>query len=531
MEHRFGQDFGAVRAHSDGLAAESAQSIHASGFTAGSHVVFGAGRYAPNSPAEREAAVAARSGGPTFRSSADVTGHAPHVLAAAMPLSPGSSLAPAVRRSMEARFAHDFSRVRVHTDSAAADQANSRHASAYTVGRDVVFGSGRYAPDTEPGRTLLTHELTHVVQQSRSGVLAIQRDDAGTSQKTSPPDPEKVLGERLVKDFPSGVALAFYMAMPEAAEEARRAATAWAGRENAMALKGKKVTAGNIVFGQAMLQDDHPLVDTVKELGTLLPKAVAKAPPRPEGLLPPGMGPGTVRTLAVFAHGTSSWCGLGDVTSSNAASIIKSIAPALASNVNVILYSCNAGRSPDDSEDWVRGTMRSGGAKSLAAATRDALLAEGKSGSVWGHTTTGHVSENFALREFETTSGKGSEGVSFVMRNVFTGADKATTEQELMDGVIAQGFEMSLKWLAPTEAFVENEMYSCYAEANSKLTYAAGGKLAESAPTHPLDVGKQIKNYWTSTYWPARKAKAIDALAKDLKARGIAKKAKPITTP
>lgn len=432
---------------------------------------------------------------------------------------------------MEARFSHDFSRVRVHTDSAAADLANSQRARAYTVGRNVVFGSGRYAPEAEPGQALLTHELTHVVQQSRSGVLAIQRDDAGTSQKTPPPDPEKALGERLMKDFPSGVALAFYMAMPYDAEEARRAATAWAGRENALAVKGKKVTADNIVFGQAMLQDDHPLVDTVKELGTLLPRGVAKAPPRPEGPLPPGIGPGTIRTLAVFAHGTSDWCGLGPVTSSNAASIIKSIAPALASNVNVILYSCNAGRSPDDSEDWVGGTMKSGGAKGLAAAARDALLAEGKSGSVWGHTTTGHVSENFALREFETTSGKGSEGVSFVMRYVFTGADKVTTEEELMDGVIAQGFEMSLKWLAPTEALVENEMYRCYAEANRMLTYAAGGKLAESAPTHPLDVGTQIKNYWTSTYWPANKAKAIDALAKDLKARGIAKTAKPITTP
>jgi Domain of unknown function (DUF4157) len=432
---------------------------------------------------------------------------------------------------MEARFAHDFSRVRVHADSAAADLAISQHARAYTIGSDVVFGSGRYAPDTEPGRALLTHELTHVVQQARSGVLTIQRDDAGTSQKTAPPDPEKVLGERLAKDFPSGVALAFYMAMPEAGEEAGHAATAWAGRENALAVKGKKVTADNIVFGQAMLQDNHPLVDTVKELGILLPKALAKSPPGPEGPFPPGTGPGTVRTLAVFAHGTSSWCGLGPVTSSSAASIIKSIAPALASDVKVILYSCNAGRSPDDSEDWLKGTMRSGGAKSLASATRDALLAEGKTGSVWGHTTTGHVSENYALREFETSSGKGSEGVSFVMRYVFTGPDKANTQAELMNGVIAQGFEMSLKWQAPTEALVENEMFWCYAEANSKLKYAAGGKLAESAPTHPVDVGKQIKDYWTSTYWPAHKAKAIDALAKELKARGIAKKAKPITTP
>jgi hypothetical protein len=31
----------------------------------------------------------------------------------------------------------------------------------YTVGRDIVFGAGRYAPDTISGRQLLSHELTH----------------------------------------------------------------------------------------------------------------------------------------------------------------------------------------------------------------------------------------------------------------------------------------------------------------------------------------------------------------------------------
>jgi len=69
-------------------------------------------------------------------------------------------------------------------------------------------------------------------------------------------------------------------------------------------------------------------------------------------------------------------------------------------------------------------------------------------------------------------------------------------------------------------------MYRCYAEANRKLTYQAGGKLAESAPVHPVEVGKQIKDYWTGTYWPGRKSKAIDALARELVARGRAKKAK-----
>jgi hypothetical protein len=79
--------------------------------------------------------------------------------------SPGQPLDPAARSCMEQRFGHDFSQVRVHTDARAAESARLVNALAYTVGRDVVFGAGLYAPATESGRTLLSHELAHVVQQ------------------------------------------------------------------------------------------------------------------------------------------------------------------------------------------------------------------------------------------------------------------------------------------------------------------------------------------------------------------------------
>lgn len=58
-----------------------------------------------------------------------------------------------------------FSRVRVHADAKAAESAKAIDALVYTVGRDVVFGAGRYMPDTPPGKALLAHELAHVVQQ------------------------------------------------------------------------------------------------------------------------------------------------------------------------------------------------------------------------------------------------------------------------------------------------------------------------------------------------------------------------------
>jgi hypothetical protein len=66
---------------------------------------------------------------------------------------------------METRFGHSFAHVRVHPDGPAAESARYLNAAAYTVGRDIVFGAGRYQPGTRDGRRLLAHALSHVVQQ------------------------------------------------------------------------------------------------------------------------------------------------------------------------------------------------------------------------------------------------------------------------------------------------------------------------------------------------------------------------------
>ncbi|PWB58134.1 MAG: hypothetical protein C3F18_03015 [Nitrosomonadales bacterium] len=79
--------------------------------------------------------------------------------------SPGQPLDPATRAFMEPRFGHDFSKVRVHTDTKAAESAGAVNALAYTMGQDVMFGAGQYTSATGAGRRLLAHELTHVVQQ------------------------------------------------------------------------------------------------------------------------------------------------------------------------------------------------------------------------------------------------------------------------------------------------------------------------------------------------------------------------------
>jgi Domain of unknown function (DUF4157) len=80
--------------------------------------------------------------------------------------SSGEPLDPATMTLMQRRFGHDFSRVRVHTDGTAAESARAVNSVAYTVGSDVVFGAGSYSPRSSAGRSLLAHELTHVVQQN-----------------------------------------------------------------------------------------------------------------------------------------------------------------------------------------------------------------------------------------------------------------------------------------------------------------------------------------------------------------------------
>ncbi|HMD20583.1 MAG TPA: DUF4157 domain-containing protein [Alloacidobacterium sp.] len=104
--------------------------------------------------------------------------------------SPGQTLDAGTRAFMETRFGHDFAKVRVHTDSRAADSARSVNASAYTVGNDIVFDSGRFNSNSADGRLLLAHELTHVVQQSGRSTAALARKPAEEEKKPKQPAPK-----------------------------------------------------------------------------------------------------------------------------------------------------------------------------------------------------------------------------------------------------------------------------------------------------------------------------------------------------
>ncbi|TLD42802.1 MAG: hypothetical protein JETT_0936 [Candidatus Jettenia ecosi] len=90
---------------------------------------------------------------------------------------PGQPLDPASRVFMEQRFGYDFSKVRVHSGATAEQSARELNAHAYTVGCNIVFGTGKFSPETHEGQRLLAHELTHVVQQDNDNAI-IQRKPA-----------------------------------------------------------------------------------------------------------------------------------------------------------------------------------------------------------------------------------------------------------------------------------------------------------------------------------------------------------------
>lgn len=99
--------------------------------------------------------------------------------------SSGQPIDAPTRAFMELLFGREFSDVRAHTDAKAAESARAVNALAYTVGRDIVFGAAQYAPQSNEGRMLIAHELTHVIQQngSHSTGKPLHVDAPNTSQE------------------------------------------------------------------------------------------------------------------------------------------------------------------------------------------------------------------------------------------------------------------------------------------------------------------------------------------------------------
>ncbi|MGH9836714.1 MAG: DUF4157 domain-containing protein [Blastocatellia bacterium] len=106
--------------------------------------------------------------------------------------SAGQPLDAGTQAFFEPRFRHDFSGVRVHTDAKASRSALAMNALAYTVGRNVVFRAGQYAPSSAEGRRLIAHELTHVVQQGHQSNLQFSNLQVGNPGSLFERQAEKV---------------------------------------------------------------------------------------------------------------------------------------------------------------------------------------------------------------------------------------------------------------------------------------------------------------------------------------------------
>ncbi len=94
----------------------------------------------------------------------------------------GAPLAPGLRADFEPRFGHDFSRVRVYTDSEATEAAAGLRARAFTYGSDIGFAAHQYPPASREGWHLIAHELAHVVQGESGRTTKLHRQPTSTEE-------------------------------------------------------------------------------------------------------------------------------------------------------------------------------------------------------------------------------------------------------------------------------------------------------------------------------------------------------------
>ncbi|RYG25136.1 DUF4157 domain-containing protein, partial [bacterium] len=105
------------------------------------------------------------------------------------------------------RMGLDLSGVRLRTND---EGARAFRANAYTVGKEIAFAKGQYAPHTEEGQRLIAHELTHVAQQTANGRLTVQRQPSTVDPATLTPESRLLLAEenmgRVAADFAAALA-------------------------------------------------------------------------------------------------------------------------------------------------------------------------------------------------------------------------------------------------------------------------------------------------------------------------------------
>ena len=107
----------------------------------------------------------------------------------------GKPLTRAQREFYEPRFGHDFRDVRVHTDSEANTINRALNAHAFTLNGNIYVDQQFSNFNSQQGRVLLAHELTHVIQQSKGKLSNGGPAKRGFSDTIQRWPPEGMIGE------------------------------------------------------------------------------------------------------------------------------------------------------------------------------------------------------------------------------------------------------------------------------------------------------------------------------------------------
>jgi len=255
----------------------------------------------------------------------------------------------------------------------------------------------------------------------RLGLVYTQEITAGSAD-------DALLAE-LETRFPQGITVAIYTDYDDIKDSHgqdnrtfRRNAEPFAARQGAVGLDGGKITLGKAV-GIKELGD---VVETVQSVHRGLYQQYRQRL-ADQGMADDGRVPAftQVKNLALFAHGEPYGIGLDSTgkirgqglsssgttrKAANLDSFVKRIADALKGDVQVQLYACSTGRDVGTKGNWLESHAEGyrGGENSFAAALAQAL---GEQSTVFGHTTSGHTSENYASRVFGNLAGGGEGGV------------------------------------------------------------------------------------------------------------------------
>jgi hypothetical protein len=184
---------------------------------------------------------------------------------------PGTPLPAGIRDTVGAALGHDFGRVRVHAGRRAASSATMIGARAYTVGNQIAFAPGEYAPQTDTGRWLIAHELTHVAQQ---------RSPTGRGTSAAPlPAPFMVQRQDVAPAAPAALLTEpqIQAAITYNAARFGDPFTIATIRELIGIAKYPAVSDRDLALGVAAWQDSHPPLTVDGKIGAATTRTMAEA--------------------------------------------------------------------------------------------------------------------------------------------------------------------------------------------------------------------------------------------------------------